>query len=257
MYPIFKNRSQEKLTLIPPQILQNKLPQHIAIVMDGNGRWATKRGLARIVGHQRGADALTTTIQICLEASIKYLTVFAFSTENWQRPIEEISGLMSLFRRYLKSELADAHKKNIRLRVIGNRTRMADDLKALIDHAVELTHLNTGLNLTIAFDYGGRDDIVNATRMLVKQVTSGHITTEQIDENLFSKALSTYDLPDPDLCIRTGQTSRISNFLIWQMAYTELVFIETCWPDFSQKDLIYAIEHFQKCERKFGQVIQK
>lgn len=236
------------------EILNEHLPQHIAIVMDGNGRWARKQGLPRLLGHQKGAEALRRTIKACLELDIYCLTVFAFSTENWRRPFQEISGLMTLLKKYLKSELTEAHHNNIRIRVIGNRHRLDPEILSLIDHAVELTKENTGLNFTIALDYGGRDEIIKAVQKIAGQVKLGQIEPAEINEDVFSQSLSTAGLPDPDLFIRTSDVFRISNFLLWQSAYAELVFLDTYWPDFEKKDLLKAIEHFQKCERKFGQI---
>jgi undecaprenyl diphosphate synthase len=228
------------------QILEGRLPQHIAIVMDGNGRWALRQGMPRLMGHHRGAEVLRRTIT--------YLTVFAFSTENWRRPLEEINGLMGLLKRYLKSELAEAHKNNLRIRIIGERSRAGDEILGLMDHAMELTRNNTGLNLTIAFDYGGRDEILKATRKIAQDVKQGLLEAEAVDESIFNRYLLTHDLPDPDLFIRTSDVTRISNFLIWQTAYTELYFSDTYWPDFTRKDLFDAIEYFQGCERKFGRI---
>lgn len=234
--------------------LSGVLPHHLAIVMDGNGRWARRRGLPRLMGHHRGVESLKKVIESVLEFGIEYLTVFAFSTENWRRPKDEVSGLFSLLRRTLQSDLAEFHKNNIRLRVIGRREGVDPETLALMDHAVELTKDNTALNFTIAFNYGGRDDIVSATRILAERVVRGEIEPSDITEDLFSKSLLTFDLPDPDLFIRTSDVSRVSNFLIWQTAYTELVFLETYWPNFKKEDLVFAIRKFQKCQRKFGGV---
>ena len=230
------------------------VPGHIAIVMDGNGRWATKRNMPRMFGHQKGVGALKNTLEGCLELGIKYLTVYAFSTENWRRPQSEISGLMSLLKRTLKSELANLHKQRICLKTIGRRDRLSPDLIALIDNAVELTKNNDQLTLVIALDYGGRDEILSAVSSVASQVKSGHLKSEDITEELFSSFLYTSGIPDPDLFIRTSDVVRLSNFLVWQTAYTELVFLEKYWPDFVKEDLCEAVKKFQKCERKFGRV---
>ena len=235
-------------------VLNDQLPCHIAVIMDGNGRWAIQQGLPRLVGHYRGAEVLRKTIQSCIDIGIKYLTVYAFSTENWRRPQDEINGLMGLLKRYLKKELAEIHSHNIRVRVIGERSRTHPDITSLIDHAVTLTQNNTALNLTLAFDYGGRDDIVKATRKIAENVRLGLIKSDDINEQMIVSALLTHDLPDPDLMIRTANTSRISNFLLWQQAYTELVFMDVYWPDFNKDHLLGAIKHYQNCERKFGKI---
>jgi undecaprenyl diphosphate synthase len=254
MSSALQSLTQDENLISEEKILKGPLPQHIAIIMDGNGRWAMRQGMPRLMGHHRGAEALRRTIEACNEIGIRYLTVFAFSTENWRRPAEEVSGLMALLKCYLKSELAEAHRNNLRIRVIGDRTRAGQEILMLMEHAVTLTQQNTGLNLTIAFDYGGRDEIVKASRCLADQVKKGILQPEEINEELFARFLFTHDLPDPDLFIRTSDVSRISNFLIWQTAYTELVFLDVYWPDFSRKDLLHAIAHFQKCERKFGKI---
>lgn len=232
----------------------DQLPCHIAIIMDGNGRWATQQGLPRLAGHYRGAEVLRKTIQSCMDIGINYLTVYAFSTENWRRPQDEVNALMSLLKRYLKSELAEIHRHNIRIRVIGERSRTHPDIMNLIDHAVTLTQNNTALNLTLAFDYGGRDDIVKATRKIAEDIRLGLMVSDDITEQTITSALLTHDLPDPDLMIRTANTSRISNFLLWQQAYTELFFLDINWPDFNKDHLLSAINHYQKCERKFGRI---
>lgn len=228
------------------------IPRHIAIIMDGNGRWAQRRGLERFKGHYQGATALKRTIQACGELGIEYLTVYAFSTENWKRPQEEIGFLMSLLRRHLRSDLAEINKNNIRVRFIGDYHSLDPDLVALINHAITLTQNNTGLQFTIAFNYGGRTEIVRAAQKLACKVQEGKLTAGEITEEVFSGELFTHDLPDPDLFIRTSNESRISNYLLWQLAYTELVFVETYWPDFTKDDLVNAIAQYQTRERRFG-----
>lgn len=228
------------------------VPRHIAIIMDGNGRWAQRRGLERFKGHYQGAAALKRTIKACGELGVDYLTVYAFSTENWKRPQEEISILMSLLRRHLRSDLAEINKNNIRVRFIGDYRSLDTDLVALIDHAVTLTQNNTGLQFTIAFNYGGRAEIVRAAQKLAYKVQEGELAVSEMTEEVFSRELFTHDLPDPDLFIRTSNESRISNYLLWQLAYTELVIIETYWPDFTKDDLVNAIAQYQTRERRFG-----
>lgn len=228
------------------------IPRHIAVIMDGNGRWAQKRGLDRFKGHYQGAEALKRTIQGCQDLGIEYLTVYAFSTENWKRSKEEIGILMSLLRRHLRSDLAEINQNNIRVRFIGHYHHLDTDLVALIDHAIKLTQNNTGLHLTIAFNYGGRAEIVRAAQKLARKVQEGKLAPDEITEETFSQELFTHDLPDPDLFIRTSNESRISNYLLWQLAYTELVIVETYWPDFTKDDLVNAIVQYQSRERRFG-----
>lgn len=232
--------------------MSGRTPQHVAIIMDGNGRWATQRNRPRMFGHQKGVDALKRTVEGCLEMGIKYLTVYTFSTENWRRPPLEVTGLMTLLKKTLKAELADLHKQKIRLKIIGRRDRLAPDLLALIDNAVALTQDNNRLTLVMALDYGGRDDIVAAAQVLAHQVKAGEVQPEEITDTLFSQTLYTQGIPDPDLFIRTSNVLRLSNFLVWQTAYTELVFIEKYWPEFGKEDLLEAVKKFQECERKFG-----
>jgi undecaprenyl diphosphate synthase len=220
--------------------------------MDGNGRWAKSRGLPRIAGHRRGAEAVRRTIVAAAELGISYLTLFGFSSENWKRPSDEISDLMGLLRHYLRGEIAELHQQGVRLVVIGDRARLAPDIVTLIDNAEQLTRGNMRLTLIVALSYGGRGDIVRATRKLAEDVAAGSITAKDIDETRFSDSLFTAGIPDPDLLIRTSGEQRISNFLLWQLAYTELVFIETLWPDFGRADLEKAISDFHGRERRYG-----
>tara|TARA_A100000171_G_scaffold49430_1_gene58512 strand:+ start:1106 stop:1891 length:786 start_codon:yes stop_codon:yes gene_type:complete len=232
--------------------MSGKIPRHVAIIMDGNGRWATRRKMPRMFGHQKGVLALKRAVEACLEQRVDFLTVYAFSTENWRRSEMEVNGLMSLLKKTLKSELADLHKQGIRLKTIGRRDRLPKDLIALIDNAVKVTADNTKMTLVMALDYGGRDEIVSATRFLAQSVKEGSLDPEDITDEIFSKALYTADIPDPDLFIRTSDVVRLSNFLIWQTTYTELFFLKKCWPDFQKEDLCEAIRQFQGCERRFG-----
>ncbi len=225
---------------------------HVAIIMDGNGRWAKARGLPRIAGHRRGAEAVRRTVVAAAELGISYLTLFGFSSENWKRPSDEINDLMGLLRHYLRGEIAELHRQGVRVVVIGDRTRLAPDIVTLIVNAEQLTAANTRLTLIVALSYGGRDDIVQATRKLAEDVAAGRLAAKDIDEARVSATLFTAGIPDPDLLIRTSGEQRISNFLLWQSAYTELVFIETLWPDFGRADLDRAISDFHGRERRFG-----
>ncbi|MBS27544.1 MAG: di-trans,poly-cis-decaprenylcistransferase [Alphaproteobacteria bacterium] len=233
---------------------QASVPAHVAIIMDGNGRWARARGLPRTAGHKKGAEAVQRTLVAAEEMGIKYLTLFGFSSENWKRPTGEVGDLMGLLRRYLRSETADMHQRNIRIRVIGDRTRFSDDIVALIEAAEEMTAENTGLNLTAALSYGGRQDIAAAARWLAERAVAGEIEPAAIDEDLFSRSLWTDDLPDPDLMIRTSNEQRISNFLLWQCAYAELVFTDTLWPEFGAEQLEQCIAEYNRRDRRFGAV---
>jgi len=233
---------------------QDRVPAHIAVIMDGNGRWARARGLPRTAGHAKGAEAVKRTLDAAEELGVKYLTLFGFSSENWNRPSDEVGDLMGLLRRYLQSETADLHQRDMRIRVIGDRARFSDDIVTLIEGAEAMTAGNTGLNLTAALSYGGRQDITAATRALAQQVADGALDPATIDEELVSQHLWTRDLPDPDLLIRTSNEQRISNFLLWQCAYTELVFVDALWPDFDRPHLEECIDEYNRRERRFGAV---
>jgi undecaprenyl diphosphate synthase len=227
-------------------------PAHVAIIMDGYGRWAKARGLPRIAGHRRGAESVRRAITASAELGISYLTLFGFSSENWKRPSDEVNDLMGLLRHYLRGEIAELHQQGVRLKVIGDRARLAPDIVTLINNAEQLTGNNTRLTLIVALSYGGRDDIVQASRKLAEDVAAGRIKASQIDEGRLSASLFTADIPDPDLLIRTSGEQRISNFLLWQLAYTELVFTETLWPDFGRADLEKAISDYHGRERRYG-----
>ena len=229
-------------------------PAHVAIVMDGNGRWARARGLPRAAGHRQGAEALRRTIVGAGEIGIRYLTVFGFSSENWNRPLGEVQDLMGLMRHYLRSEIADLHAQGARLRVIGERGRFDPDIVALIANAEELTRGNDRLNLTLAISYGGRDEIVVAARALAADAAAGRIDPATIDAAAFTGRLFTADIPDPDVVIRTSGEKRLSNFLLWQSAYAELVFVDKYWPDFGKADLEDAVHEFRRRERRYGAV---
>ncbi len=227
-------------------------PQHIAIIMDGNGRWAQAKGLTRTAGHKRGAEAVHRAVEGAVEEGIRYLTLFGFSSENWKRPAQEVRDLMGLLRFYLKSEIKKLNNEGIRLRIIGDRHRLEPDIVTLITEAEERTADNLRLDLTIALSYGSRAEIVLASQKIAEQVAAGNITPGDVSEELISSHLYTRDIPDPDLLIRTSGEHRISNFLLWQLAYTELVFIDKRWPDFNKEDFRIAISEFQSRERRFG-----
>jgi undecaprenyl diphosphate synthase len=227
-------------------------PVHVAIIMDGNGRWATARGLPRIAGHRTGAEAVRRTVRAAAELGIGYLTLFGFSSENWKRPLQEIDGLMGLLRHYLRGEIAEIHRNGVRLRVIGQRARLAADIVTLIENGEALTRENTGLQLTIALSYGGRDEIAAAARALAHQVAAGKLDPDTIDEMMVGEHLLTADMPDPDLVIRTSGEQRISNFLLWQTAYAEFSFTDTLWPDFAKSDLEKAVQDFHGRDRRYG-----
>ncbi|HTZ34846.1 MAG TPA: isoprenyl transferase [Stellaceae bacterium] len=228
------------------------LPRHIAIIMDGNGRWAQARGLPRIAGHRRGAEAVRRTVTAAGELGVPYLTLFGFSSENWKRPLAEVDDLMGLLRHYLRGEIAELHRNGVRLRVIGDRDRLAPDIVTLIANAEALTRDNGGVNLTVALSYGGRAEIVAAVRALAAKAGAGEMPAAAIDEDVIARHLLTADLPDPDLLIRTSGEQRLSNFLLWQCAYAELVFTKTLWPDFGPADLEQAIADYGGRERRYG-----
>ncbi len=228
------------------------LPRHIAIIMDGNGRWAQARGLPRIAGHRRGAEAVRRAVAGARELGIPYLTLFGFSSENWKRPSSEIHDLMGLLRHYLRGEIAELHRNGVRLKVIGQIGRLAPDIVSLIEHAEAVTRDNSAVTLTIALSYGGRAEIVAAVRTIAAQVARGGLAVDAVDEDCLARHLFTVDLPDPDLLIRTSGEQRISNFLLWQSAYSELVFTKTLWPDFAKSDLEQAIDEYCGRERRYG-----
>jgi len=235
-----------------PSSADARPPLHVAIIMDGNGRWAKARGLPRTIGHQRGAEAVRRTVAGAAELGISHLTLFGFSSENWKRPAAEIDDLMALLRFYLRSEIAELHRNGVRIRVIGDRDRLADDIVALIDEAETRTRNNVRLNLAVALSYGGRAEIARAARRLAQAVELGELAIDDIDEAAFARQLLTVDMPDPDLVIRTSGEKRISNFLLWQSAYAELVFMDRLWPDFTKDDLEDAIREFHRRDRRYG-----
>ena len=228
------------------------VPRHIAIIMDGNGRWAKARGLPRIAGHRRGAEAARCAVIAAAELGVPYLTLFGFSSENWKRPLGEIQDLMGLLRHYLRAEIAELHGNGVRLKVIGEFGRLASDISLLVEHAEAVTRDNSRITLTIALSYGGRAEIVAAVPAIAERVAAGRLAPESVDEDCLARHLFTAELPDPDLLIRTSGEQRISNFLLWQCAYSELVFTKTLWPDFSKSDLEQAIDEYRGRERRYG-----
>ena len=227
-------------------------PRHVAIIMDGNGRWAKQRGLPRTIGHRQGVEAVRRTVKAASNLAIPYLTIYSFSSENWSRPADEIDDLMGLMKRFIRGDLAELHQNNVRIRVIGDRQNVDPELMTLIDEAVELTRENTKLTLVIAFNYGARSEIAKAARRLAEDVAAGRMSSDDITADAVAANLDTAGIPDPDLLIRTSGEQRLSNFLLWQTAYTELVFLETYWPDFDQSVLEAAIAEFRARERRFG-----
>lgn len=227
-------------------------PRHVAIIMDGNGRWAKARGLPRALGHSAGVDALRAAAEAARDLGLSYLTVFSFSTENWNRPQTEIDALFDLLRMFVRRDLARLHKDGVRIRIIGSREGLSEDLLALIDDAVETTKDNTRLTLNIAFNYGGRGELVAAMRDIARLVEAGKLSADQIDEGMISRMLWTADSPDPDLVIRTSGELRLSNFLLWSGAYAELMFMDLWWPDFTKESLEKAIDAFRRRDRRFG-----
>jgi undecaprenyl diphosphate synthase len=229
-----------------------KPPVHVAIIMDGNGRWAKVRGLPRVAGHKRGAEAVRRTVRGAAELGIEYLTLYGFSSENWKRPPSEIDDLMSLLRLYLLNEIEELHRNGVRLRVIGQRSRLQADIVQLIEEAERHTASNRRLNLTVALSYGGRAEIADAARRIGEAVRDGRVNPVEVNEGLFEHFLFTSDMPDPDLVIRTSGEKRISNFLLWQAAYAELVFLDRLWPDFTRDDLEHAIREYHGRDRRYG-----
>ncbi|MDR3463708.1 MAG: isoprenyl transferase [Beijerinckiaceae bacterium] len=229
-------------------------PLHVGIIMDGNGRWAAARGLPRIEGHRRGLEALRGTVRAAIEFNLAYLTVYSFSAENWSRPLEEVRDLMGLLKRFIRKDLIDLHKSGVRVKVIGHRANLQPDIRALLEEAETVTAANEGLNLVVAFNYGGRQEIAGAVREIARKFAQGEITETEITETLLSRHLDTAAIPDPDLIIRTSGEQRLSNFLLWQAAYSEFVFLPILWPDFDQAAFASALAEFAARERRFGGV---
>lgn len=234
--------------------LKLNIPEHVGIILDGNGRWAKKKLLPRNLGHLQGSRVLEKICDDAYEIGIKYLTVYVFSTENWSRPESEVEGLMNILRDYLKNCIKRAQKNNMKVRLLGKKDRLDEDIISKMEELEHATENNTGLVFQVALNYGGRDEIIRAMRRMIKDVIEGNMNPDDIDEKLFSKYLDTCDAPDPDLIIRTSGEKRISNFLLWQSAYSEFDFPEILWPDFNRKKLIEAIERYNKRDRRFGGV---
>jgi undecaprenyl diphosphate synthase len=247
----FKPRKQANNDL-QDQVAMDRLPRHIAIIMDGNGRWAQKRALPRSMGHRAGVEALRKVVKTCSELGIQVLTVYAFSTENWGRPKDEVGVLMKLLTEYLKKELEELHQNKVVIRAIGILTDLPMEAQKELERAVERTKNNSGLVLNLALNYGGRSEIIDAVKKMSKDVLDGKLKIEEINEKCFSDKLFTGGLPDPDLLVRTSGEMRLSNFLLWQIAYTEIIVVEDFWPDFGRKSLLEAIKVYQKRDRRFG-----
>ncbi|MGF7005214.1 undecaprenyl diphosphate synthase [Aminobacter sp. BE322] len=227
-------------------------PAHVAIIMDGNGRWAKARGLPRVAGHRAGVEALRKTVRAASDLGISWLTVYAFSSENWSRPKSEVTDLLGLLKLFIRRDLAELHNAGVRVRVIGDRQTLQSDIRSLLEEAETLTAGNSALNLVIAFNYGGRDEIARAARQLAEAVQRGELSSDEITPELFAERLDTAGIPDPDLVIRTSGEVRLSNFLPWQSAYSELVFLPCYWPDFTREHLAEAVREFTGRERRFG-----
>lgn len=245
---------QSVLQELPADLDRERLPKHVAVIMDGNGRWAKRQGLPRIMGHRRGVDALKDLLRCCRDWGVEALTAYAFSTENWGRPLEEVDFLMTLFERILRQELREMMEENVQIRFVGNLNALPRSLQAEIERSMNETKNNQGIKFTVATNYGGRQEIVQAARAIAHQVQQGILQPEQIDESVFESHLYTYGICDPDLLIRTSGEMRISNFLLWQMAYAELYITDTLWPDFDRAQFHRALCDYQKRNRRFGKV---
>ena len=239
------------------QIDLKKCPEHIAIIMDGNGRWAKQQGETRLFGHSSGVEAVRDVLESCIELKVKFLTLYAFSTENWNRPQKEVDGLMNLMVQTISNEITEIHGKNIRLRSIGDQMRLPKPCRLELNKAIEMTQSNDGFDLILALNYSARWEIINAVKKIAENIESGNLKSEEVNEEVFSKQLCLNDAPDPELVIRTSGERRISNFLLWQIAYSELYFTDTLWPDFRKDDLLKAIIDYQNRERRFGQVSEQ
>ncbi|MFH2144411.1 MAG: isoprenyl transferase [Candidatus Omnitrophota bacterium] len=233
-------------------MVKSGTPQHIAIIMDGNGRWARAKGLPRIAGHRRGAEVVKTVIRACKDMGVKFLTLYAFSTENWKRPKREIDFLMRLLNKYLTREKAKLIENDVKFLAIGRLEALPDSVKKVIKQITEITRDNRAITLILALNYGGRVEILDAVKEIAKDINAGKLDPQGLDEEVFSRYLYTYKIPDPDLLIRTSGEMRLSNFLLWQLSYSELFISDKFWPDFTEQDLLAAVENFRKRERRFG-----
>ena len=231
-----------------------KIPSHIAIILDGNGRWAKKRNMPRNYGHTQGSKTVEKICEDAYKIGVKYLTVYAFSTENWKRPRDEVDAIMKLLRSYLQTSKKTAKKNNMRVRILGDKTGLSEDIQKSIDELEKVSRENTGLNLQVAINYGGRDEIIRAVKALSLDIKKNTIAIDNIDENVIENYMDTKGIPDPDLLIRTSGEKRLSNFLLWQLAYTEFYFTDVLWPDFDKKELMKAIEYYNSRVRRFGAI---
>ena len=243
-----------KPSQIEPAVVSVPVPRHVGIIMDGNGRWAIARGLPRREGHRRGVEALRRAVRFAARQGIEYLTLFSFSSENWSRPPDEVHELLNLLRFFVLRDLAELRDSNVRIRVIGERTSLAPDIRGLIERAEAETVSCSGLQLVVAFNYGSREEIVRAMRKVAERVASGEIGAQDITAGLLTEALDTFGIPDPDLILRTSGEKRISNFLLWQSAYSEFVFLPVMWPDFSDEEFAAALDEYARRERRYGKV---
>jgi undecaprenyl diphosphate synthase len=246
--------NSQLLTKLPVSLDAAKIPQHVAAIMDGNGRWAKQRGLPRIAGHRQGAHIVKSLLRCCKDWGIANFTVYAFSTENWGRPEAEVNFLMQLFEGLLDSELAEMHDEGVRLRFLGDRSQVPLSLRKMMERSMEKTASNQAVNFNVAINYGSRNEITQAAKSIAHQIKSGELSPEDIDDSLFASHLDTSGLPDPDLLIRTSGEQRLSNFLLWQLAYTEIYITDTFWPDFDGGEFVKAIVDYQGRERRFGKV---
>jgi undecaprenyl diphosphate synthase len=246
--------NQVAITPLPPDLEPERLPNHVAVIMDGNGRWAEGRGLPRLLGHRQGVSTLKTLLRCCDDWGIKALTAYAFSTENWGRPIAEVEFLMNLFERVLAQEMKELMAEDVRIQFVGDLAALPGSLQGAIEESMHKTRHNQGIQFTVATNYGGRQEIVQACRTIAQRVQQGHLQPEEIDEALFERYLYTQDMGDPDLLIRTSGEMRISNFLLWQLAYSEIYVTNTLWPDFDQSELHQALCAYQKRQRRFGKL---
>ena len=252
MFNFFKaSKNNEELNI---EIDEKNIPQHVAIIMDGNGRWAKKRNMPRTMGHKAGVETIRRIVKEADRLGIKFITLYAFSTENWKRPKDEVSALMNLIVEYLKRELDEMHRNNVKIKSMGDLTKLPDKCRKALEDAFEKTKDNTGVVLNIALNYGGRDDIIRGVKSLVKDVQEGKLSIDDINEGMFNDYLYTKNIPDPDLIIRPSGEQRISNFLLWQCAYSEFWYSNVNWPDFSEKDLQKAIYDYQNRDRRYGGV---
>ncbi|EMS97785.1 undecaprenyl pyrophosphate synthase [Agrobacterium tumefaciens str. Cherry 2E-2-2] len=240
-----------------PTTIRSSIPEHVAIIMDGNGRWAKQRGLPRVMGHRRGVEAVRETVRAAGDCGIRYLTLFAFSSENWRRPESEVSDLMGLLKAFIRRDLAELHRENVRVRIIGDRQGLKHDIRSLLEEAEQMTADNTKLTLVIAFNYGSRDEIARATAAIARDVAEGRLNAESITPEMISARLDTSGMPDPDLIIRTSGEERLSNFLLWQAAYSEFLFVPEYWPDFDRQRFFSAIEQYATRDRRFGALTEQ